>query len=585
MATIEHFERALGRVALWAPLQLGPHGRPHGQWEHAFVRRLRLYPHALRDRNAYYSPDKKAILFGYFPVRSKDAYNTPGTTVFACLSHDIVAHEVTHALLDGIHPRFNEPSNPDVQAFHEAFADIVALFQHFSYPDVLRDQISRTRGKLQSENLMAQLAQQFGRATGRGSALRDALGAEVNGTWQRRPPDPTVLEREMEPHDRGAILVAAVFGAFMLVYGQRTEDLYRIATQGSGVLPEGDIHPDLAARLAREAADCAIYLLRMCIRALDYCPPVSITFGDYLRAVITADANLNPDDEYGFHVALVESFRQWGIYPRGIRSMSKEALLWPSGAEMIADAQSEGTGRVRKQRGPSKKAVTDALRQSEDDIKAMFETHQTVEGSVTARSMKWDLESDRFGVWRNMQENRRALWGWLHGKGRKYAKAFGIVLSRDAPRTVYRNVRGEPSVEIHSVRSALRRDTHGSLVTDLVVEITQRRRGYFDEKDQAEAERGKTPLDPKADGDFKFRAGCTVVIDTTHNVFRHVIRTHQPIDSDEELDRVRRFLRGEADPGTNAFEGERTASQRNPEEKAFGLRREPFALLHRHSED
>ena len=30
----------------------------------------------------------------------------------------------------------------DVLAFHEAFADIVALFQHFSYPGVLRDQIS-----------------------------------------------------------------------------------------------------------------------------------------------------------------------------------------------------------------------------------------------------------------------------------------------------------------------------------------------------------------------------------------------------------------------------------------------------------
>ncbi len=27
----------------------------------------------------------------------------------------------------------------------------------------------------------------------------------------------------------------------------------------------------------------------MCIRAIDYCAPVGITFGDYLRAVITAD--------------------------------------------------------------------------------------------------------------------------------------------------------------------------------------------------------------------------------------------------------------------------------------------------------
>jgi hypothetical protein len=42
--------------------------------------------------------------------------------------------------------------NPDVYAFHEAFADIVALFAHFSYPEVLRHQIGETRGALDSEN-------------------------------------------------------------------------------------------------------------------------------------------------------------------------------------------------------------------------------------------------------------------------------------------------------------------------------------------------------------------------------------------------------------------------------------------------
>src|SRR5262249_10043662 len=81
-----------GRVALWAPRQVTPRDNPEGQWKHEFVRRLRMYPHALRDQNAYYSPDKKAILFGYFPVRTNDARNTPGTTVFACLSHDVIAH-------------------------------------------------------------------------------------------------------------------------------------------------------------------------------------------------------------------------------------------------------------------------------------------------------------------------------------------------------------------------------------------------------------------------------------------------------------------------------------------------------------
>ena len=135
MKTIEHFERALGRKALWSPHRVEAEQAKRKQ---QYVPRLRIYPHALREANAYYSPQKQALLFGYFASKLRDQNNTPGTFTFTCLSHDIIAHETTHALLDGVHPRFNEPVNEDVLAFHEAFADIVALFQHFSYPGVLR---------------------------------------------------------------------------------------------------------------------------------------------------------------------------------------------------------------------------------------------------------------------------------------------------------------------------------------------------------------------------------------------------------------------------------------------------------------
>ncbi|HSI82422.1 MAG TPA: hypothetical protein VK970_01490, partial [Candidatus Methylacidiphilales bacterium] len=348
MATIVHFEQALGRVALWAshrPPQPkddddgdekpGEKKEKKPYVKDQFVRRLRIYPHALRAKNAFYSPAKKSLLFGYFPVSHMDADNTPGTLVFTCLSHDIVAHETTHALLDGVHPRFNEPVNADVLAFHEAFADIVALFQHFSYPGVLRSQITRTRGDLSSENLLGQLAQQFGKASGRGDALRNYLGhRDEHGVWQQRKPDVHLLSRTAEPHERGAILVAAVFGAFLKVYRFRTSDLYRIASEGTGILRAGDIHPDLCNRLADEASRAALYILQMCIRALDYCPPVGITFGDYLRAVITADFDFSPDDRNGYRVAFIESFRQWGIHPINMRSISQESLLWPSAADL-----------------------------------------------------------------------------------------------------------------------------------------------------------------------------------------------------------------------------------------------------------
>lgn len=605
MATIGQFERALGRVALWAPRRIAAASGRRGKWNDEYVQRLRIYPHALRDRNAYYSPAKKALLFGYFPVQSKDAYNTPGTTVFTCLSHDVIAHEVTHALLDGIHPRFNEPSNPDVHAFHEAFADMVALFQHFSYPGVLRDQIGRTRGNLESENLLGQLAQEFGRATGRGAALRDALGHKVDGVWRRRKPDPHALESAMEPHARGAILVAAVFTAFVLIYRMRTADLFRIATQGTGVLPDGDIPPDLTNRLAEEASRTAQSILQMCVRALDYCPPVDITFGTYLRAIVTGDVNYNPGEDSA-RVAMIESFREWGIFPRGIRSMSIEALTWPTGAEAIAEARpvppyyaaaanvaqdAESASGKKRRSAPSREEVRSARVDSERDVRALFtdiqhgltEDEEEQASDQSGTLSRWDLDSDRSEVWNNMQRNKRAVWLWLvHGKGRAYADAFGLVLDNTDPNkprnSIYRSKSGAPSVEVHSVRTAMRRDARGAVSADLVIEITQRRAGYFDRDEQKKRDAHGPPLSGDDKGDFKFRTGCTVIVDTTKNIFRHIIRTPGTVADDAELEYVRQFLTGDADATVNAFDGVRAQSLR--ERRPRGLD-EPFAMLHR----
>ena len=114
MRTIKNFERALGRPVLWSERR-GDDGRRTPQ----YVPRLRIYPHALREANAYYSPAKKALLFGYFPADASDpGGHLPGGMVFTCLSHDIIAHETSHALLDGIHRRFIEPTNPTSRNLH-----------------------------------------------------------------------------------------------------------------------------------------------------------------------------------------------------------------------------------------------------------------------------------------------------------------------------------------------------------------------------------------------------------------------------------------------------------------------------------
>ena len=564
MSTIRRFERALGRVAYWADRTT----QVKGKYSDQFVRRLRIYPHALRDRNAYYSPRKKALLFGYFPVRAKDAFNAPGTVVFTCLSHDIIAHEVTHALLDGVHPRFNEPTNPDVHGFHEAFADLVALFQHFSYPQVLESQIRKTRGELHTENLLSQLAQQFGRAIHRGSALRDALGEENPETkvWEPRLPDAHALDEAQGPHARGAILVAAVFRAFLLIYRSRTADLLRIASGGTGVLPAGDLHPDLVRRLAAEAAKCADRVLQMCIRAIDYCPPVGITFGEFLRGVVTADLEFSPQDRDGFRLVFIESFREWGIYPRGLSTLGLDALAWPTGRELTRELVASNTV-------PGGEAAEGRRDRHLLDL-------------IEKMSEPWNLESDRFESWDQLAQDRQQAWIWLR-EGGKESRAFGEILGlvidgEGAPATVHRGKDGKPTLEVHSLRPALRRTVDGSTRTDLVLEITQRRRGYFEAKEQEEEDRRKGKAGQRKHCDFWYRAGCTVLIDPVTVEIRRVIRTPGTIADDRELERVRRFLTGELGATGNAFDAGLARSLRLGAREA---RDEPFALLHNVEED
>ena len=268
----------------------------------------------------------------------------PVELFFSCLSHDIIAHEVTHAILDGMHRRYIEPVHPDNLAFHEAFSDIVALFQHFTFPEVLRSQIAKTKGDLSTDNLLGQLAQQFGIAIGNYGSLRNALGStdEKTQKWKRKRPDSSDYLTIMEPHDRGSILVGAIFDAFISIYDRRSRDLFRIATNGTGILPEGELHPDLVNRLSSEACKSAQHVLDMCIRALDYCPPNEVTFGDFLRAIITVDYDLVPDDDKKYRLAFIEAFKARGIYPSHVRSLSEESLRWKTPGELSYLGASSG---------------------------------------------------------------------------------------------------------------------------------------------------------------------------------------------------------------------------------------------------
>jgi hypothetical protein len=342
MSVIEQFEKALGRKIIFSRLvDKDDSGRT--EYSHEFVEKLRIYPHAMRQQNAYYSPSKVALLFGYFQAQeSWTGNNVPGSAIFTCLSPDIVAHEMTHAILDSLHPYLRKDTNLDMPGFHEGFADIIALLHRFSFASVVEEQIRLSRGDLLSpENLLGDLAIQFGQSVSENRrALRSFLVEnDKDGKTKLVQPDPNKYRSETEPHTRGGLLVAAVFDAFTRLYRFRAADLIRLASDGSGILEPGAIHPDLVKRLSHEACDIADKLMLICIRALDYCPPTDLTFGDYLRALITADVEHNPEDEGGLRFALMEAFRSWGIIPADINTYSVESLKWKPLAEYFEDEQ------------------------------------------------------------------------------------------------------------------------------------------------------------------------------------------------------------------------------------------------------
>lgn len=301
MRTLLRFEFALGRRVGWGI-------RGH---------QLKVVPHAFEEANAFYSPELEAVLFGYVHGRQP---------MFLCLSHDIIAHETAHALLDGLRDKFMAPSSPDQAALHEAFADIVALLSVFSLPEVvenlvkagIEDDIEKGIEHEEAPDGFVHkslLSWEWLKGTallGLAEEMRaEAAEARVNALRRsvEIKPDRNILKRLEfgEEHRRGEVLVAGVMRAFLAAWVARIRELGdpRDANSLVGL-----------KRVAEEGADIADVLLTMTIRGIDYTPPIHITFGDFLSAILTADSEVRADDSrYKLRTHLLTEMGAYGIEP------------------------------------------------------------------------------------------------------------------------------------------------------------------------------------------------------------------------------------------------------------------------------
>jgi hypothetical protein len=312
--TLALFERHLGRPIPWQS------GWPH----------LYLLPEAKLEGNASYSRTHSGVLFGWLPQVGE----LPA--VYTSLSYDVIAHEVSHAILDGLRPRYIEPGLPYQRAFHEALADLVALFSVFDLkgvaeklldpsgkgtitfpsdaiaageadPDTQAKRLREGRAEFLKETPLLGLAEQLGvRRARRSSPVGDAEDQHEVSTALRRsvsiiPGKAWIGDPRFDrPHRMGEVLVAAFMQTFVTMWVDRLRPL-----RAEGGMDVG--------RVAEEGRKSARHLLAMMLRALDYLPPVELEFGDVIDSVITADKRLAPNDDHNYREALEASFAAFGI--------------------------------------------------------------------------------------------------------------------------------------------------------------------------------------------------------------------------------------------------------------------------------
>jgi hypothetical protein len=266
----------LGRAIPWAS-QLG---------------RLILLPHAGYQPNAFYDRGTGALHFCYFE-------GPHGAPVYTCLSHDVVAHELGHAVLDGLKPFYNEVSSPETAGFHEYFGDAVAMMASLSQREIALLVVEDAPDRLSPRNLVSAIASEFGAAL---RGLPDE--AYLRGAWNDRRM--ASLQGTFEEHDWSEVLTGVYYDLLEYLYPR----MRREVEAEDGARASANQSRYYAMRALSRAATVTAGVM---FRGLDYCPPVDLRYGEYARAVLRADAVAYPLDSLGIRARLERIFARRGI--------------------------------------------------------------------------------------------------------------------------------------------------------------------------------------------------------------------------------------------------------------------------------
>jgi hypothetical protein len=251
--------------------------------------RLKVLPHAGYWENAYYDRETGALHFFYFESSS-------GEQIYTCLSHDIIAHELGHAVLDGLKPYYNEVTSAATAGFHEYFGDAIALTAALSHREIIEEVAGRNDSVTSAHNILAHIGQQFG------SGLSEEYGSLADAYLRTAQNNRTMdsLRNTMEEHDYSELMTGAYYDLLERVYTK--------------ILKPGENKK--AHRRFAALYDAARVVRRMMLRALDYCPPVDVNYLDYARAVARADRTAYPIDQMGYREKWEAIMRRRKVIPK-----------------------------------------------------------------------------------------------------------------------------------------------------------------------------------------------------------------------------------------------------------------------------
>lgn len=253
----------------------------------AATKLMQVLPSAGSDMNAYY--DRRSLRFFY--------YNHKGRNVYFGDSVDIIAHELGHAVLDAMRPDFWSVQALEIWSFHEAFSDIVAVFNMLNHDMIIKAVLEETGGDIGRSNHASRLAEEVGKliraVTDDPAYLEDALRNPA--TEKFRYVKPSSLPKDApndklaaECHSFGRVFSAAWYEALSRCHSHEV-------SSGSD--------PEVALKKVRDAC------MSIVLKAVTASPRVPNYYEAVARCMVSVAA------DYGREYSLIFSnvFSEWDI--------------------------------------------------------------------------------------------------------------------------------------------------------------------------------------------------------------------------------------------------------------------------------